>query len=569
MKFKKHIYFLLYLFLFLNISNLLYSSNYHNVYKAENISRYFSAAISIYDNDYANSYKNLKKIEDIKLNHRNFHKNYQQTLVNLGKFREAYFFSKKIEEKGSDTFDSNLITGIFYLKNKNFKKSHKYFKKLQNKAKNDPLKILVSASLINWTSFHEINLNEALDLNNNIPQNFENVKKIQNTFTHCYYDSVDADQYFYKLHASEKVNFSRYSFFHVNYLHSIGNSKKGKIILEETLKNNPRNLILNQLKKDMELKNNKKFIDRFDCKNITNNVAEIFYVFANSLSSQSFYQLSNFYLSIAKYLNSDFTSYQILYAENFYNEDNLDKSKKIYESIAKKSETYKWYASKQISKIFLLKKEKNEAINLMKKAFNGIENPSIYEIYDYASFLRRNEKFEDCIKNYSIILKLINKKDPLYAKVTDGRGICYERIDNWENAEKDFLNSLSAEPDQAYVINYLAYSWIEKGIHVEKSLEMLEKANELKSNDGYIIDSLGWALYKLKKYDESEKFLRLAVQIMPSDPIVNDHYGDSLWMNKKNLQARYYWNYVLNLDDAEEKLKKIIKKKLIFGLQLE
>ena len=205
----------------------------------------------------------------------------------------------------------------------------------------------------------------------------------------------------------------------------------------------------------------------------------------------------------------------------------------------------------------------------MKKTFDNMKNPSVYEIYDYASFLRRNEKFDSCIKNYSKILKLIDKKNSLYPKVTDGRGICYERTNNWKNAEKDFLNSLSVQPDQAYVINYLAYSWIEKGIHIERSLAMLEKANELKSNDGYIIDSLGWALYKLKKYDESEKFLRLAVQIMPSDPIVNDHYGDSLWMNKKNLQARYYWNYVLSLEDAEEKLKKTIKEKLIFGLQLE
>ena len=569
MKFKKHIYFLLYLFLFLNISNLLYSSNYHNVYKAENISRYFSAAISIYDNDYANSYKNLKQIENIKLNHGNFHNNYQQTLINLGKFREAYFFSKKLEGKNLDTFESNLIIGVYYLKNKNSKKAQKYFKKIKDKSGKDPLKTLISVSLINWTSFTNLNLTDALSLNNNIPKNFENVKKIQNAFTHCYYSSNQTDQIFYKLHESEEVNFSRYSFFHANYLHSLGEGKKGEALLEESLKNNPRNLILNQLKKDIEINNNKKFVDKFDCKNISNVIAEIFYVFANSLSSQSIYRLSNFYLSIAKYLNPDFSSYQILYAENFYYENNLDESKKIYENISRKSSTYKWYASKQISKIFLLKKEKDKAINLMKKTFDNMKNPSVYEIYDYASFLRRNEKFDSCIKNYSKILKLIDKKNSLYPKVTDGRGICYERTNNWKNAEKDFLNSLSVQPDQAYVINYLAYSWIEKGIHIERSLAMLEKANELKSNDGYIIDSLGWALYKLKKYDESEKFLRLAVQIMPSDPIVNDHYGDSLWMNKKNLQARYYWNYVLNLEDAEEKLKNTIKKKLIFGLQLE
>mgnify|MGYP001197804234 CR=1 FL=1 len=121
-------------------------------------------------------------------------------------------------------------------------------------------------------------------------------------------------------------------------------------------------------------------------------------------------------------------------------------------------------------------------------------------------------------------------------------------------------------PDQAYVINYLAYSWIEKGINIKKSLNMLMRANELKRNDGYIIDSLGWAYFKLKKFDEAKLYLQQAVKLMPSDPVVNDHYADALWMTGKKIQARYYWNYVLNLEKAEKDLKEKIEKKLIKGL---
>ena len=83
---------------------------------------------------------------------------------------------------------------------------------------------------------------------------------------------------------------------------------------------------------------------------------------------------------------------------------------------------------------------------------------------------------------------------------------------------------------------------------------MLKKANELKPNDGYIIDSLGWALFKLKKYNEAKKYLEEAVSLMTSDPVINDHYADSLWMNNNTVQARYYWNYVLKLEKTEEKL---------------
>ena len=119
---------------------------------------------------------------------------------------------------------------------------------------------------------------------------------------------------------------------------------------------------------------------------------------------------------------------------------------------------------------------------------------------------------------------------------------------------------MKADPNQAYVINYLAYSWIEKGIKIEKSLNMLEKANELKSNDPYIIDSLGWALFKLERFEEAKDYLQKAVKLMPADPIVNDHFGDVLWKNGKKIQARYYWNYVLKLEKTENTKKNYRRK---------
>jgi predicted Zn-dependent protease len=95
---------------------------------------------------------------------------------------------------------------------------------------------------------------------------------------------------------------------------------------------------------------------------------------------------------------------------------------------------------------------------------------------------------------------------------------------------------------------------------------MLEKANNLKSNDPYIIDSLGWALFKLKKYKDAKKYLQTAVQLMPADPVVNDHYGDVLWKNGNKIQARYYWKFVLDLKETKEELKINVKNKLISGL---
>ena len=201
----------------------------------------------------------------------------------------------------------------------------------------------------------------------------------------------------------------------------------------------------------------------------------------------------------------------------------------------------------------------------MKKSYQELENKGIYEIFDYAEFLKNNEKFEESIEYYTEVLKNIDSEHPLYPEVTDGR-VSYERIGEWDKAEKDLLSSLEVSPDQAYVINYLAYSWIEQGVKIKKSLQMLEKANKLKSNDPYIIDSLGWALFKLNRFKEAKKYLQIAVRLMPADPIVNDHYGDVLWKIGSKIQARYYWNYVLNLKKVEDDLREKVSLKLTAGL---
>ena len=121
-------------------------------------------------------------------------------------------------------------------------------------------------------------------------------------------------------------------------------------------------------------------------------------------------------------------------------------------------------------------------------------------------------------------------------------------------------------PEQPYVLNYLAYSWLEKGININQSLEMLIKADDLKQNDGYIIDSLGWSYYLNKNYLRAEKLLRRAVELKPTDPIICDHYGDALWKLNKNIQARYFWKHAQNLENADKKFIDIVKRKLIFGL---
>ena len=541
----------------------LEAKNLDKFIKGDEISDYFSGILLLNQNKYEESQKFLKKLDGLEKVHKSYSSKYLYYLINSGNFNQAFSFAKKLEKNKQDSFESDLIIGIYYLKNDKHDLSKKYFFSAKKRNSRSILDNYISSSLYNWSNLDKNNLGNAISDLNNLNERFQNLKKIQNAFLNCFFSTNKTEEVFEELILDQKTDFSRYNYFYANYLSSIGDKAKAKVIVSNSLKKYPRNLLLNHYKTDLD-KNENNF--DFDCKNRDHISAEIIYITANALSSQFIYPLSNFYLNLAKYLNKEFHSFNTLMAENFYKIDDYAKAKKIYKELTRYGKDFEWYSNKQISRILIKEGKKEQSIKLLTKSYNDLSQKGVYETFDYAEFLKNNEEFKKSIDYYSKILNMIGKDHPLYPEVTDGRGVSYERIGEWDIAEKDLLASLKAKPDQAYVINYLAYSWIEQGIKIKKSLSMLEKANEIKSNDPYIIDSLGWALFKLKRYKESKKYLQMAVKLMPADPIVNDHYGDVLWKSGEEIQARYYWNYVLNLEKAEKDLKDKIEKKLITGL---
>ena len=553
--------------LFLNIFLLTTSEgSIEKYYRGDSISNYFSGVVSLNDNKYQESYNFFKNLDNLEDNHHKYSISYIETLVNNSKINEAFRYSKKLKKKKVNFFQSDAIIFSKFIKNGNYNKSHDYLITI-NDNNYTPLQVLLKQIALSWVKVEKFKLNygEAQEVFQSISAKYKNINKINNVFLNCYFDTYYVEAKFQNLINDQTTDFSRYTFFYANYLLKKDLSKKASLILKAKLKEVPRNLLINQIYSDIKIEKKNYLQNNFNCKNISNIIAELFYITANALSTQSIYSLSNYYINLAKYLNQNFYSYDTLLAENFVMTGDYQKAIKIYSTLKKIGEIYSWHSSKQIAALKIEKLKTKEAIITMEKSFRNLKSPNLYQTYDFAQFLKNNEKFKQSIKYYSKVIKNISKSHELYPKAKDGRGIAYEQLDNWTKAEKDFLDSLKVKPDQAYVINYLAYSWIEKGIKIEKSLKMLEKANQIRSNDGYITDSLGWALYKLKKYDKAKVFLKKAVQLMPSDPIVNDHFADILWMSGEKLQARYYWNYVLKLDDAKEDLKNKIMEKILNG----
>jgi tetratricopeptide (TPR) repeat protein len=140
------------------------------------------------------------------------------------------------------------------------------------------------------------------------------------------------------------------------------------------------------------------------------------------------------------------------------------------------------------------------------------------------------------------------------------RGICYERSKQWPKAEADFKEALELDPDQPLVLNYLGYSWVDQGLNLEEAFKMLRRAVELRPNDGYIVDSLGWAHFKLGQYDKATETLEKAINLKPADPILNDHLGDAYWRVNRRVEAHFQWNHARDMGPDPEDLPAILKK---------
>ena len=536
-------------------------------YSQEDVSNYFSGIVSISQNYTTAGYKYLNNVQSLRSIHSNFNIQFIRSLILLGKFEQAFVFAKSIWREDELFFEIDLLLGLKSLIEKDYISAEKYLERLDKISQDDLFfDDFFGNVLLSWVYASKKNKKESFKFFDKIPERYSNLKNIQNSLLQCYFNTPKTEITFEKIISGEKNGFSRYNFFLANYFVSKNEITAAKIILKNSASIHNSNLLIKQANNFIATGNSKKIKNFFNCQNPKHAIAEIFYIVANLYSTQKNYQLSNFYLKISLFLNSQFIPNKTLLAENFFFLKKYETSKNIYSSLKSIGPVYSWYASKSIAMILSDTVGKEYSTSSLENEFNLLSNPNFENYYEIANFFKDNEYYEKSIKYYSLTLENIGQEHYLVPKILDRRGTSYEKLGNWIEAEKDLEESLKILPDQAHVLNYLAYSWIEKRINIDKALKMLIRANELRKNDGYIIDSLGWAHYVNKNYVDAEKFLQQAVEILPLDPVINDHYADTLWMVNKNLQARYFWKYILGLDNIEQQFKDNINKKLIFGV---
>ena len=525
------------------------------------LSNYFSALIS-YDNQNnqkALKYFNLSKTLESK--NQTYMKKYLFSMVNDGQINKAI---KQIKfwknNKDSDFFEMNILLLVDALNRKDFKKSKIFLSNLKNLKNSNTYETVIYETLKSY-----FDLFDKKKIDNETEYNFGRLSIITNAFQNCYLDTKKTNSLFLNLISSPDGDYSRYLFFYLAKKIKEKNYETAKQI-SSTIDPIANGLLVLQTKYWVDNLDFEKFNKIFSCENEKHLLSEFFFLIANLYSSDEEYDYSNFYLNIANYLNSNFYYNLTLLFENYFIIENYDASRKILNKFGNSDDMYNWYKIKNISKILYIQENEIRSLRFVESKFNKIKNPSVKIIFDMGNIYKRSKKYEKAIEFYTKAMEQLDEMSASYADILYRRGGSYERMKKYKLSDIDLINSLKIVPNDPYVTNYLAYSWLERNYKIEESLDMLQEAYEQKKNDPYIIDSIGWANYLIKDYQKAEKYLLRALELMPNDPIVNDHYGDILWMLNRKIQARYFWNNALKQEDTEKEMKKKIEEKLLNGI---
>jgi hypothetical protein len=530
-----------------------------NKFDQKNLSNYFSAVLSINNNDAKNSLKFLENSKILNDRHEEHFKIYIKSLVANEKVDLAI---KKIKysQNNYSFLEREVILLVDNLINKNLEKSSLNLEKIETLIDpDDRYHIILSKVLKNY-----LEVFKSKNIKSYKNNNFAELDDISLAFLSCYFDLKNTDKRFEEFIEYDGSS-SRYIYFYLDYLIEQNKIKKIDQVLQNINQLN-KPLLIAQSVKWIEEKNYNKLNDLFSCKNEKDIIAEFFYLIANLYSSQGLYKESNFYIILAKYLNPNFTLNSTLLIENYMDTKKYKLVKNELSNIEKDNVIYNWFKVKKNASIIQETKNDDSALKFIKKEYRKIQNPSNKILFDMANILRNFQDYEGAIEIYSNLIRYPNYSAEEYADLLYKRGTSYERKKDFLKADEDLIESLKIDPDEPYVLNYLGYSWLERSYKIPEAMDMLKEAYSLRENDPYITDSIGWAYYLIKDFVNAKKYLEKAVKLMPYDPIVNDHYGDVLWRLNKKVQARYFWNGVLKLEDTEEELKKEIEKKLVFGL---
>ncbi|SIO63746.1 TPR repeat-containing protein [Bradyrhizobium erythrophlei] len=288
--------------------------------------------------------------------------------------------------------------------------------------------------------------------------------------------------------------------------------------------------------------------------------AEALYGIGATLTRRGGEDLALVYLQLALYLQPNHSLALLSLADLYESVKKPAMAIKVYERMPANS-PLKRNAQIQLATNLDAADRSDEAIKILKEVTTE-DSKDIEAIMALGNIERGRKKFADCATTYSRAIDVMPASGgDKNAWVTYYyRGICEERSKQWSKAEADMRKALDMQPEQPHVLNYLGYSWIDQGINLDEGMKMIKRAVDQRPDDGYIVDSLGWAYYRIGNYEDAVKNLERAIDLKPEDPTINDHLGDAYWRIGRTLEAKFQWAHARDLKPEPEELPKIEAK---------
>jgi tetratricopeptide (TPR) repeat protein len=295
----------------------------------------------------------------------------------------------------------------------------------------------------------------------------------------------------------------------------------------------------------------------------TEGLAEVFYGLGEALTGEGGVGPGAVFIQMALYMQPTFPFALATLANVYETTKNYDAAIAAYNRIPGGTPLQ---TSIEIRKALNLNQlERVDEAKSILDALAGEDPQDLKPLDALGTMMRGHKRFEEAIDYYSRAIALIKKPEAKHWSYYYARGTSYERVKQWPKAEADLQTALKLAPDQPLVLNYLGYSWVDQNRNLKQGVALIEKAVRLKPDDGYIVDSLGWAHYRQGNFKEAAKWLERAVELRPEDPVLNDHLGDALWRVGREREARYQWEQSLTLKPEPEDADKV-RKKLDKGL---
>jgi tetratricopeptide (TPR) repeat protein len=486
------------------------------------------------------------------------------SVLAYGEIDEAVRLAERLVQLDRNNRNAHLVLGVRSLKQKQWKDARAHFSQAMHGPVNDLTGTLLSA----WSAFGA----------NDVKGAVEAIDKLNGPEWYGIFKDMHAGLMFdlannkkeagKRLERAFKLDATalRIMQAHAGFLSRNGSRDEALKIYEEYDKQLPRYPLtvegLALLKKDMPLP---RMVETAQA-----GAAEALYGLGAALGRrEEEMSLANrglAYLQLALYLEPNHALAQISLADLYEAMKKPELAIKTYERMPSSS-PLKRNAEIQLANDLDVLERTEEAKKHLEKLI--AHKPDDMEaIIALANIQRERKQYDGCADSYGKAIDLIAQPTKANWTIYYFRGICFERAKQWAKAEADFERALELFPDQPHVLNYLGYSWIDQGIHLDEGMGMIKRSVEQRPDDGYIVDSLGWAYYRLGNYDEAVKNLERAVELKPVDPTINDHLGDVYWRVDRMLEAKFQWSHARDLKPEQDDLVKI-EQKLKIGLQDE